>query len=562
MSEDENADGGAAGGGIETVLADARFQGLAGLLPKGALSQLAGALVRKPGVPARHLKRFAADLKRIVVSGEQVAELDFRFADRAWRENPVLNRIALGYAAAVREVQAALDETDLDNRTRRQLQIPLDNVVAALAPTNSPLTNPAVWKEVIDTGGASLAHGVKNLVHDLGTVTKLPTSVDRERFVLGETIAATPGKVVRRERLYELLEFEPVTETIDVVPTIIVASPVNKHYLIDLAPDNSVLKGLLAQGRRGFVLSWVNPDETHADAGFDAYVGSILEAIETVTAICDTDRVHLLGLCGGGQLALLTAGYLAATDRQEMLASLTVAIAIADFHGDDEEALIGRKAAEAAIRKASARGYFKATDQSYSFALMRPDECIWIHVVNHYLLGRPAPAVPLIAWAVDQTNLAARFGADMIRTALDNGLAMSGGVVVLGEPIDTREITVDTFVLGASLDHISPWKDCFRTVGMLGGDTTFVLADGGHAISIARPPGHAKSFHWAAPVEGTDPDEWLAGAERTRGSWWNAWSTWIEKLTPETQPAPTRLGSDAFPPLDDAPGQYVRRVLT
>ena len=340
-----------------------------------------------------------------------------------------------------------------------------------------------------------------------------------------------------------------------------IPSPVNKYYLLDLEPGGSVIRAELERGRRVFVVSWVNPDETHADAGFDAYVAGIVEVLQTAAEIAGTEAAHLLGLCGGGQLVLLAAAYLAAIGRQHELATLTIGIAVTDYaRGPATMAFLDRKTAGKAVKRATARGYFDAAESARAFAVIRPGEGIWANVVNDYLLGQKPPAMGLLYWAADNTNMTTRFGRDTIETALGNALTKPGGISILGVPIDSRQITVDSYVLGGSTDHISPWRDCFRTLAMLGETAAFVLARGGHAIVVSRPPGSPRSSYRTGKVTGTDPDEWLANSTENPGSWWDHWNHWIEEHTPGKRPAPPRLGSDSCPPLGDAPGDYVRRL--
>ena len=563
VGDDLLADSGA-GAGFEAVLAATALDGIGGLLPPAELRRAAWAMLRHPKPVARQLTHLAARLGGIGRgTKEQPGRLDRRFADPAWAENPILSRLALGYLASCDAALTLLGELDLDWRTRERLRLILDNVLAADSPTNNPLLNPAAWKRVIDTGGISAARGLRNLAHDMRSPTKLPSTVDKSGFILGETIAATPGKVVRVGDLFELIEYEPLTETVDAVPVLMIASPVNKYYLVDLSPKTSLIRAELERGRRVFVASWVNPDERHADAGCDAYVSSIVDMLDTVTEITGSDQAHLLGLCGGGQLAVMAAAYLAAIGRQHQLATLTIGIAVIGFDpGPSTMAFLDRKTADKAIADAAKRGFFNASESARSFALIRPNDGIWAGVVNNYLLGNQPPALDLLFWAADQTNVTARFGRDMIEVALGNQLATPGGTTVLGVPLDLRKITVDTYVLGGSTDHISPWLDCFRTLALLGGTTTFVLARGGHAVVVARPPGSPRASYRTGDVTGTDPNEWLATSTDNTGSWWEHWNTWIGKHTPATTPAPTRIGSDAYPPVRDAPGENIHRRLT
>jgi polyhydroxyalkanoate synthase subunit PhaC len=553
-----------AGAGFEAVLANAAVGGFGGLFPSAELGRLAQAMVRHPKPVARRVVDLAARLGQVGIGvPEQPGARDRRFADRAWAGNPVLQRLALGYLASCDAATGMLEDADVDWRTRERLRLTFDNVTAALSPTNDLLTNPESWKEVIDTGGRSLRAGLGNLLADLHSPAKLPTSVDRSAFELGRNLAATAGQVVRKSRVYELIQYQPRAENVDAVPLLVIPSPINKYYLLDLEPEQSVARAELDAGRQVFVASWVNPDASHADVGFDEYVIGIVEMLDTVAAISGSDASHLLGLCGGGVLAFLAAAYLAAIGRERMLASLTVAIAVLDYNrGPSAMAFLDRKGAEKAMRRATEHGFFDARDAARAFALIRPIEGIWNIAVHNYLLGKQPPAMGLLYWAADQTNMATKFGGQMMQAALENSLTRPGGVTVGGVPIDPTLITVDTYVLGASTDHISPWRDCYRTVAMVGGDATFVLARGGHAIVIAKGPGSPRASYRTGGIQGSDPDEWLASSVEVTGSWWEHWNDWIEKRTPDQKPAPARLGNDAYPPLGDAPGEYVKRLVT
>lgn len=551
-------------GGFESVLTAAAMNTLRGRIPGVELGETAYALARKPGPALNRATRAVREIGAIVRGVDDTPRAhDRRFADAGWQDNAVLRRIALGYLAGSTAVEDIVSDADVTWRTKERVRLFVDNVVAAAAPSNNPLLSPASMKRAVDTAGANWIRGLRSLAADMSSRPRIPSSVDISAFTFGENIAATPGKVIRRGRLYELIQYRPLTDTVAEVPVLCVASPVNKFYLLDLNPKASVVRALVQRGQQPFMVSWVNPDETYSDVTLDDYVAAIVEMLETVGEITGRDRIHLTGFCGGGQLAFATAGYLAAAGRQDLLASLTIGISVIDLsRGGTIGAMVDRRLAERSIAIATKRGYFDGRDTSEMFAWIRPNDGIWANVVHSYLLGLPPIAFDLLYWSSDQTNIALAFGVQLLEITLANAWAKPGGVRILGQSLDPRQITVDTYVLGASTDHICPWRDCYRTRALLGGETTFVLAKGGHAAVIAKPPGAPRTSFRTSDSTAAEPDAWLADSDDNDGSWWEHWEQWISKRTPGTRAAPTMLGSDAHPPVGDAPGEYLRTRLT
>ena len=415
-------------GGFELVLASAAFRTISDHIPGHELRTMAAALVQHPGPALTPV----IDLVRSWSRSCWAATVRAR---RAIGASPIrrgaptrcYRRIALGYLAC-QAVERVVADAEVDWRTKERVKLLADNLLAAAAPTNNPALHPLSWQRAIDTGGRSWLRGLQQLVIDMGAPPRLPATVDTTAFSIGENIAATPGKVVWRSELFELIQYAPTAETVDETPVLFVASPVNKYYLLDLSAHRSVIAAELACGRQVFVVSWVNPDQRHSDAGLDEYASSILDSLDAIDAITGGDRAHLLGLCGGGQLAVAVAGYLAATGRQARLATLTLAITVVDFErGGPQGALIDRKVARRAIARATKDGLFDGKNSAVTFAWLRPNDGIWANVVNDYLLGQQPPAEPLLYWAADQTNLALRLGADLLEMVVDNGFAGRDG---------------------------------------------------------------------------------------------------------------------------------------
>ena len=330
-------------------------------IPAKTAARVAGAILRTPGPAARRLgcgllRQLAVGLGR---DEDDLPKLDRRFADPAWHGNPVLRRLAMSYLAWAGAVNDVLTGTPLDWQTRQRATLLLDNLVAAAAPTNVPLVNPASAKQAWDTGGGSLLRGLRQFLHDLQRPPRLPAFVDSSAYTIGKDLAVTPGAVVQRGEVAELIQYAPAAERVDQVPVLMVASPVNKYYLLDLGPGRSVVSALQTAGRQAFITSWINPDERQRDIGLDGYVQALLDMLDAVRDIAGSPRVHLLGLCAGGMISLAAAGYLAATGRQEGLATLSLGVAVADFaHGglvgalmDEETAVVARAREPAWLRR-------------------------------------------------------------------------------------------------------------------------------------------------------------------------------------------------------------------
>ena len=318
--------------------------------------------------------------------------------------------------------------------------------------------------------------------------------VDASGFRIGENIAATPGAVVFRSEVLELIQYTPQTPEVYEVPLLIVPPTINKYYAIDLAPERSLVEFSVRQGRQVFVISWRNPDARHAAWDFDTYVGAILEALDAVEEITGSTTTVLGGICSGGILASMTAAYLAGIGRQDRLAGLCLAVTVIDNHdAGTVAALSDPRLAELAKRRSARKGYLDGRALAEVFAWLRPGDLIWNYWVNNYLLGRRPPAFDILFWNADTTRMTAGLHADFVDMAVSNSLTRPGGITVLGVPLDLGKVTVDSYVVAGIADHITPWENCYRTTQLLGGTTRFVLSTSGHIAALVNPPGNPKS---------------------------------------------------------------------
>ena len=447
---------------------------------------------------------------------------------------------------------------DLPPRDRRRVQLLVENLAEALAPSNVPLVNPASAKAAIDTGGVSLARGARQLVTDLASAPRLPEMVDTTAFHVGQDVAATPGAVVLRTEVLELIQYAPQTDEVDEVPLLVVPPTINKFYALDLAPERSLVEFGVRQGRQMFVISWRNPDARHAEWDLDTYVAAILDALRAVEEISGSERTVLGGVCSGGILASVVAAHLAATGQPDRLAALCLAVTVIDNHDAGTlSALVDPGMAARAKARSARKGYLDGRALAEVFAWLRPGDLVWNYWVNNYLLGRRPPAFDILFWNSDTTRMTAGLHADFVDLAVSNGLARSGDVTVLGTPVDLGAVTADTYVVAGITDHITPWESCHRSARLFGGDTRFVLSTSGHIAALVNPPGNPRATYRTNDDLGADPTSWLDGAGVHQGTWWTDLDAWLEERCGDPRPAPPELGSERYAVLADAPGTYV-----
>jgi len=522
----------------------------------GALVRaLAGARVRRESV------RLAGELAKVAVGRSDVepARNDWRFKDPAWKENPGFRRLGQGYLAWSQALHRLVDEADVDWRTTEQARMAVELLTSTLAPTNALASNPAALKRVFDTAGLSLARGARHMAADVLRNGGMPSQVDRRPFRIGENMAATPGAVVWRNEVCELIQYTPSTPEVHARPVLMIPPQIGRFYFMDLAPGRSFVEYAVSRGLQFFVVSWRNPHREQGHWDLDTYDGTLLEAVDVVNEVTGTDDLNVLGLCAGG---ITTATLLSAMKARgdDRVRAASFGVTLLDF---GVPAPIGMFLApgllDLARRRSSSRGVLDGDSLGRVFAWLRPNDLVWNYWVNNYLMGNDPPAFDILAWNADNTNLPAALHGQFLDIFRENLLVEPGRLSVLGTPVDVGTIDVDTYVTGAVTDHITPWKGCYRTARLVSGPSTFVLSNAGHIASLVNPPGNPKArmFTGPSPVP-ADPDEWRAQATERPGTWWEHWADWmIERGGPQKR-APATPGSRRHPALGPAPGRYVR----
>ena len=517
----------------------------------------------QPRSVARETRRLAGDTLRILAgkSDRAPAKGDRRFADPAWAQNPAFRRLGQEYLSVCESVGHLVDDLDDSQRSwqdAERARFVANIVMSAAAPTNFMLSNPAALKRAFDTGGLSMARGARQWWRDVRENGGMPAQTDRSAFEVGTDLAMTPGAVVDRDELAEVIQYAPATATVRRQPVLIIPPPIGRYYFLDLRPGRSFVEYAVSRGLQVFMISWRNPDPGLGGLGMDAYAARIRSAIDVVGEICDTPELSTIGFCAGGILMSTVLNHLAATDAGRVRAA-SFAVTLLDF---DSRAALGAFSAprllELARKRSSRAGVITGRQLGNVFSWMRPDDLVFNYWVSNYLMGDPPPAFDILAWNADSTNLPARLHAEFLDIFKHNTLCQPGAVQVLGAGVDLSRITVPTFVTGAITDHLTPWKGCYRTTELVGGPSTFVLSNAGHIASLVNPPGNPKATYYINGEPGAGPDTWFKSAVKQPGTWWEVWADWTAERSGAEVPAPGSVGSGAHPPLEPAPGGYVR----
>jgi polyhydroxyalkanoate synthase len=552
---------GAARSGLDVMLSEAAAGGPPRFLAPGSAAKVGLGLIRDPRRIAARATGLSAELARTAVGRSDLAPAkgDRRFSDPAWATNWLLRRVLQGYLAVGQTVDGLISDARVDWRAERRARLAAGNVLDALAPTNFPWSNPAVIKETVNTGGANLVRGARRLVGDLSKPPRLPATVDTSKFEVGANLAATPGSVVLRTDVFELIQYKPSTEQVRRVPLLFVPPTINKFYVLDIAPGRSMIEHHVRQGQQVFAISWRNPEQAQGHFDLDTYARAVAEARDAVAAITAERTVHLAAACSGGIIAAGLLGHLAVSRELSQVASLTLMVCALDNGTEGTvSALASRDVAAAAVAESARKGYLDGQALAGVFTWLRPNDLVWSYVVNNYLLGKSPPAFDILYWNQDSVRLAAGLHRDFIRIALENSFVRSGALEVLGDPVDLAAVGIDTYFVAGLSDHIVPWESAYRSARLFGGDHRFVLSASGHIQALVNPPSpDSRSSYRVSDELAEDPEEFLARAPKLPGSWWSDWDAWLAERSGELKPAPKTLGNRTYKAQAKAPGTYV-----
>ena len=485
---------------------------------------------------------------------------DKRFSNEAWAANPIAAFSAAAYLLNARTLMGMAEAVEADDKTRARIRFAVEQLTAASAPSNFLAFNAEAQKMAIDTNGESIAKGVQNLLHDMrqGHVSMTDESV----FEVGTNVATTEGAVVFENELFQLIEYKPLTAKVYEKPFLLVPPCINKFYILDLQPENSLIRYAVAQGHRTFVVSWRNPDESLAKKTWDNYVeDAAIKAIAVTQEITGAKSINALGFCVGGTI-LGTALSVLAARGEKPVASATFLTAMLDFSDTGIlDVFIDESFVQYREKEMGQGGLMKGQDLSSTFSFLRPNDLVWNYVVGNYLKGETPPPFDLLYWNGDSTNLPGPFYAWYLRnTYLENNLVKPGKTVVCGEQVDLRTLDMPVYIYGSREDNIVPIGGAYASTQILTGKKRFVMGASGHIAGVINPPAKNKRSHWIRE-DGKLPQthaEWLSGATEFPGSWWTDWSEWLSAQAGKQIAAPKTYGKGKYKAIEAAPGRYVK----
>ena len=482
---------------------------------------------------------------------------DRRFGDPAWNENPALFGLMQAYLLSGRFIQDVLSSTELDDTTDHRMAFLADMVIDAASPTNNLLTNPSALKKAFDTGGVSVAKGFHNFLDDVVNNEGMPRQVPKDAFEVGRNLAVTPGQVVYRNELMELIQYAPTTDTVYATPLLLSPPWINKYYIMDLSPGRSFVEWAVSHGHTVFVMSYRNPHAGDRDVRLDDYLlRGPLDAMDVIRDITGSEKVNIVGLCLGGTLTAALLAYLASKG-EDRVNNATLLNTLVDFSKPGRlGAFTDRASVERLERRMEERGYLEASEMMGIFTFMRSNDLVWGYVVNNWLMGEEPAAFDILHWNGDSTRMPSNMHGFYLRTCyLANQL--SRGEMVLDEvPLDLSTITNDTYIVAAIQDHIALWDGSYISTQILpGADVEFVLSSSGHIAGIVNPPS-PKAWYRTNHEHPAEAHDWLEASTQHEGSWWEHWAEWMSTRSGD-RVAPPPMGGDVHPPIEAAPGSYV-----
>jgi polyhydroxyalkanoate synthase subunit PhaC len=519
------------------------------------------AVVNEPKVATEQWLSFLGEVGAIVAGKSERAPRagDKRFTDATWKESTFHNGLLKAYLAWGDAVSGLVDKSSLSEIDKARAHLVTEILIDAVAPTNAMLTNPAAVRKFLDTGGQSLWSGLKNYLEDLSKNGGMPSMVDQSAFKVGETLATTPGAVVFRNELLELIQYTPTTPNVRKRPLVITPPQINKYYALDLSPDKSMVRFLLDSGIQVFCVSWRNPTAAHREWGLDTYVAALDEAVDVARDLTGSDDISMMGSCSGGITSTAYFATLGSAEQQK-IRNMVLAVCLLDPNTAGESAfgcLMTPETMHAAKEASRLRGMVDGHELARMFAWMRPNDLVWNYWVNNYLLGNQPPAFDILYWNADTTRLPAGLHGDYLDLYFTNPFVNTGKLALNGKTIDMGRIKVDSYVVAGVTDHITPWKGVHKTAQIMGEGTTFVLSNSGHLQSLLNPPTNQKASFMIGTVNPSGPDAFVAAAEKRKGSWWLDWRDWLLVRSGDEVTAPASLGSERHPVLAAAPGTYV-----
>jgi poly[(R)-3-hydroxyalkanoate] polymerase subunit PhaC len=484
---------------------------------------------------------------------------DRRFAAKEWRDNGYYDYLRRSYLLAARYLTQLVDNAELDGQAKERARFAMRQWIDAMCPANFAATNPAALREAMASHGESLARGLANLLADVqkGRISQ----TDEAAFEVGRNIGVTPGDVVYENELIQLIQYRATTQKVAARPLVMVPPCINKFYILDLQPDNSLVAHAVASGNTVFMVSWRNVGPAQGHLGWDDYLEKgVLTALRAAKEIAKADQVNALGFCVGGTLLGAALAVLAAK-KQDLVASATFLAAMLDFAETGQIGLFVDEASVAAREATLGKGgVLPGSDLAFVFSSLRANDLVWPYVVNNYLLGGRPAAFDLLYWNSDSTNLPGPMYCYYLRnTYLENKLKSPGALVNCGVPVDLGKAAMPLFVIATREDHIVPWRSAYRTLHLMGSrEKSFVLGASGHIAGVVNPPAKKRRSYWTHASYPESPDAWLAAAKETKGSWWPQWTAWLAKHAGGERSAPAKTGAAKYRPIEPAPGRYVK----